>query len=137
MLVLVAGCGRMGRHVAEMLFQSGTEVIVVDHSAEALEALSDSFTGLTYRGDVREITTLEEAGIERADVVLACTGDENANLLVAEVAQNTYDVPRAIIRALDPLKQEVLEQMGVESVCPVLLGATAILEALGLPEMEG
>ena len=131
MLVMIAGCGRMGRHVAETLFNSDVEVLVIDQSEDALENLSDSYMGLTHRGDARELAVLEEAGIKRADIVLACTGNENTNLLVADVARNIYEVPEVLIRTLDPAKKEFFEKMGFKAVCPVLLGASAVLDVLG------
>lgn len=136
-LVIIAGCGRLGRHVAEALFESGTDVMVIDHRTEALEGLSDSFTGFTLLGDVTELENLKSAGISRAGALVACTGNDEVNLLVAEIARRVYGVPRVIIRAVDPLKDEFFEQLGYETVSPLLIGARAILDALCSPASGG
>lgn len=137
MLVVVAGCGRLGRHVAEALFESGNDVMVIDYSADALEGLSDSFTGFTLLGDVTELENLKSAGISRADALVACTGNDEVNLLVAELARRVFGVPRVIIRAVDPLKNEFFEQLGYETVSPLLIGAQVILDALCAPAPGG
>lgn len=137
MLVIVAGCGRLGRHVAEALFEVGNDVMVIDHSPEALENLSDSFTGFTLLGDATELENLRASGINRADALVACTGNDEVNLLVAELARRIYKVPRVIIRAVDPLKDEFFEQLGYETVSPLLIGARAILDALRSPDSGG
>ncbi|MFO7942018.1 MAG: TrkA family potassium uptake protein [Bacillota bacterium] len=130
MFVIVAGSGRMGRHVAETLFESGHDVMVVDHSQRALSLLSDSFGGFTARGDISETETLRSIGIADADLLIASTGDDNVNLLAARMAHSVYGVEKVIVRTKDPLKVELFERLGFQAVCPILLGAERILDML-------
>ena len=130
MFVIVAGCGRMGRHIAETLFESGIDVMAVDQSSDALDEFSESFMGFSYQGDASEAETLKSAGVHRADAFIACTASDEVNLLAAEIAREVYHVPLVIVRAVDPLKMKFFEQIGLQTVCPVLLGADAVLDAL-------
>ena len=131
MLVIIVGCGRMGRHVAETLGERGKDVVVIDHSSDAFRELSDTFTGFTRHGDAVEIETLKTAGTARADALIACTGNDDVNLLVAKIADSIFNVPKITIRAVDPMKKQFFEQMGFTTVCPILLGAEASIEFLG------
>lgn len=130
MFVVIVGCGRMGRHVAETLGEAGNDVMVVDHSSDAFVHLSDTFTGFTHHGDAVEIETLGAAGVARADALIACTGSDDVNLLVARIASRVYEVPKVVVRAVDPLKEQFFEQMGFTTVCPLLLGAEAAINSL-------
>lgn len=127
--VIVVGCGRLGSAVALRCSLAGHRVVVIDRSAAALETLTRaSFGGFTHEGDAAEPATLVHAGVERADLVIAATQNDNVNLLVAQVARAHFGVRRVIARVFDPRRQAVYKQLELETVCPTSL---AIEELVG------
>ena len=76
---------------------------------------------------------LRSAGIERADALAAVTRDDNINLMVAEVAQQLFHVPKVITRLYSPEQESVFRRMGMTTVCPTSLAVARIREML-LPE---
>jgi len=130
MFVLILGCGRMGRYIAETLFASGNDVSIVDVKRSALDNLSDSFAGFALNEDATDPDTLRTAGIDRADAVIACTGDDNTNLLVAKMTRDIHGAKNVIVRAVDPLKVDLFEKLGFNVVCPLILGGETTVEML-------
>ncbi|MEW6753717.1 MAG: TrkA family potassium uptake protein [Candidatus Latescibacterota bacterium] len=130
--VVVVGCGRLGAHLAEQLSQEGNSVVVVDVDTRAFEALSAGYGGFRVEGDGTELAVLERSKVGRADLVMAVTSDDNANLMVAQVAVRHFGVARAVARVLDPSREEVFGALGFQgltTVCPVAVTADLFLRA--------
>jgi trk system potassium uptake protein TrkA len=87
MLVIIVSAGQVGQTIAEMLLKMDHDVIVVDHSKEALEALENRLDVQTILGAGTDPAVLKKANIGRADVFMALTRDEEANLLSALAAR--------------------------------------------------
>jgi trk system potassium uptake protein TrkA len=125
MYVLIVGCGRVGSSVARAMLAEGHEVSCLDEDPEShvrLElGLDKSWEDLGGRftvGTALEVDALVEAGIERADAFIASTDGDNTNIVIAQIAQRRYHVPKVVARVLDPLRAEWYEQQGLETVCP-------------------
>jgi trk system potassium uptake protein TrkA len=69
-------------------------------------------------GTALEIDGLIEAGIEQADVFLAATRGDNTNLVIAQIAQRRFDVPRVVVRVADPGRAAWYAQQGLHTICP-------------------
>src|ERR671939_670437 len=113
MFILIVGAGRVGSTVAKWALQEGHEVSVLDEdplSHERLEmGMDDTWENLGGQftvGTALEIEALEAAGIARADVFIASTDGDNTNLVVSQIAQRRFRVPKVIVRVLDPLRAE-------------------------------
>jgi trk system potassium uptake protein TrkA len=97
MKILIAGAGDVGRFLAHMLTRSGHEVTVVEKDSEPARQAGAS--GLTIiQGDAAEPAVLESAGVSTADVVVAATGDDEDNLVVANLAKFEFRVPQVVAR---------------------------------------
>ncbi len=132
--IIVVGCGRLGSAVAQRCSEAGHSVVVIDRSAAALEALSPAdFGGFLHEGDASEPATLVRAGVERADLLVAATQNDNVNLLVAQVARSHFGVPRVIARVFDPRRQAIYEQLALDTVCPTSLAIDAMLTRIAAP----
>ena len=136
MFMLIVGAGRVGSTVAKWALDAGHEVSVLDEdplSHERLDmGLSDSWENLGGQftvGTALEIEALEEAGIDRADVFIASTDGDNTNLVVAQIAQRRYEVPKVIVRVLDPLRAEWYREQGLETVCPTAVAIDMLEQA--------
>lgn len=116
--ILVIGCGTFGAAVAQSLSSSGNEVIAVDMSEEAFDQLGDDFDGETVTGDGSSALLLQECGVERATHLVAATGHDATNLLVAELASELFGVRHVLPVVDDDSLVEILEDRGIEPICP-------------------
>jgi len=145
MFVLIVGCGRVGSAIARFMLADGHEVSVLDEDAEAIallekgqhrswEELGGSFTV----GTALEIDALLEAGIERADAFVASTDGDNTNLVIAQVAQRRFRVPKVVVRVLDPARSEWYREQGPTTVCPTQTAIELLRDAVrdGWPEPQ-
>lgn len=130
MRVVILGCGRTGAYLARMLVAEGHQVAVVDKNSAAFGRLGPDFPGDLVVGMGIDEDVLRRAGIEEAEAFVAVTDWDNTNLMAAQVAKDIFAVPRVICRIYDPSLEEVYRTLGIETICPTLLGATRIREIL-------
>ena len=137
MFVLIIGCGRVGSSIAKKMITAGHEVSVLDESPEAHSlldhGLSESWEDLGGRfavGTALEVDALVEAGIEQADVVVCSTDGDNTNIVVAQIAQRRFHVPKVVVRVLDPYRAEWYSQQGLHTVCPTQVAIDMLTEAV-------
>lgn len=121
MFVVIAGGGKAGRNLARMLMAKDHEVTVIEVDRHRYQRLEREFEHAALFGDATEIFMLERAGIERADVVAAVTGDDEDNIIICQVAQKKYGVGKAIARVNNPENQEAFDVLGVgPTVCSTM-----------------
>lgn len=115
--IIIGGCGRLGAEIAERLSADpDTDVVVLDTDPRAFDRLGTGFNGETLVGDCTDRDVLEQAGIGRADGLMAVTRSDNANLMTVEIATHLYDVPRTIARLFNPEREDVYRKLGVRYV---------------------
>jgi len=145
MFVLIIGCGRVGSSIAKKMITAGHEVSVLDESPEAHalldHGLTESWEDLGGRfavGTALETEALTEAGIEQADVVVCSTDGDNTNIVVAQIAQKRFHVPKVVLRVLDPLRADWYRQEGLMTVCPTQVAIEMLTDTvLGKAEVRG
>jgi len=130
MRIVILGCGRVGAYLACMLATEGHQVTVIDRNAEAFRRLGLNFESNLVVGTGIDEDVLRRAGIEQADAFVAVTNGDNTNVMAAQVAKEIFGVRRVICRIYDPLREEIYRTLGLETICPTILGATKIKEAL-------
>ena len=137
MFVLIVGCGRVGSAIAKRMVKEGHEVSVLDESEEAhalldhdLEQSWEDSGGRFTVGTALEVEALYEAGIERADVVVCSTDGDNTNIVVAQIAQKRFQVPKVVVRVLDPYRADWYKQQGIQTVCPTQVAIEMLTEAV-------
>ena len=114
MYVIIVGAGKVGRNLARELVVKGNEVTLIESSRPRYLALVEEFEhGLQY-GDATELWVLERAGIQRADLVIAVTGDDEDNMLVCQVAKEKYLCGRIIARVNNPRNLQHFRLLGVQ-----------------------
>jgi|SRR6187200_662378 trk system potassium uptake protein TrkA len=136
-LMLIVGAGRVGSRVARSMLAAGHEVSVLDEdplSHERLEVGMDSSWedagGRFTVGHGLEIDALLEAGIDEAEVFIASTDGDNTNLVIAQIASKQYEVPRVIVRVMDPARAEWYAEQGLHTICPTRYAIEMFEEAL-------
>ena len=87
MYAIVAGGGKVGFFLARELIDQGHEVLIIENNPERAEFIANELGNVVLRGNADEASTLAEAGAERADVVIAVTGDDPRNLVLLQVAK--------------------------------------------------
>ncbi len=126
MRVAIAGAGAVGRSVASELLHNGHEVLLIDKDPRAIRAQSVPDAEWLL-ADACELSSLEEAGLQRCQVVVASTGDDKANLVVSLLAKTEFAVPRTVARVNHPANEWLFsESWGVD----VLVSTPRLLSAL-------
>src|SRR3954454_22586311 len=119
MYVIVAGGGKVGANVARSLLRLGHELTLIEQRRDRFERLEDEFEHQVQRGDATELHVLERAGITRPpDILLALTGDDEDNMVIAQIAKEKYAVPKVIARVNDPRNQAHFDLLGISpTIC--------------------
>jgi len=135
--ILVIGCGRLGAHLATQLSRGGHSVVVIDLDEEKFAKLGVEFGGFRVEGDAVEVSTLKQAKVERADRLIAVTGNDNINLALAQVGQRLFNVPHTIARVSNPASERAFREFGINTICPLVLAGDALLgEVANDPQKE-
>ena len=115
MRVAIAGAGAVGLFIANDLRANGHEVLLIEKQP-AVRERSVAADGVEwYVGDACEVSSLKDAGLERCDVVVAATGDDEDNLVVSLLAKTEFAVPRVIARVNHPKNEWLFnENWGVD-----------------------
>jgi trk system potassium uptake protein TrkA len=116
----------VGYYLTKALLSEGEEVLVIERELAKAEAVIDRLDGTAIHGDGAEVTTLREAGVERADVVVAVTGHDEDNLVIAQVAKHRFKVPRTIARVNNPRNRMIFDKLGIDAT----VSATDLLLSL-------
>jgi trk system potassium uptake protein TrkA len=130
MNIVIMGCGRVGAQLAGMLDEDGHKVIVMDSDTYSFRRLPASFKGTPLVGDGTDEDYLKKAGIEEADAFIAVTQGDNRNVMAAQIAKHMYNVPRVICRIYDPLREEMYQTLGLETISPTMVGAKLLRDKI-------
>ncbi len=113
MYVLIVGAGKVGWNLARELIQKGNEVTVIEEDQRRYTVVEEELEHSVHYGDGSELWVLERAGIERAELVIAVTGDDEDNILISQVAREKYGVERIVARCNNPRNLEHFELLDV------------------------
>ncbi|MBD7993825.1 TrkA family potassium uptake protein [Arthrobacter sp. Sa2CUA1] len=101
MKVVIAGAGSVGSTIAKELLSHGHQVLLIDPKPET-EGRSGLDGARWLIGDACELTTLKDAKLDEADVVVSATGDDKVNLVVSLLAKTEFGVARTVGRVNNP-----------------------------------
>ena len=115
MYIIIIGAGKIGFFLAKRLLQDKQTVSIIDTDKDRCEQVARELEVLVVNGDGCEPHILQEAGIERADVVAAVTGEDEANLVVTTLGKFEFKVQRTIARVNNPKNAWLFTpEMGVD-----------------------
>lgn len=123
MHIIIIGGGRLGIFLAKRLLAGKNTIVIVEKEQEAAHDLAKDLNAIIINGDGCDPKILEQAGIDRADVVAAVTGKDEDNFIVCQIAKDKYKVNRTIARVNDPDNERAFNELGID----VPIGATVIL----------
>jgi len=138
MYVVVAGSGVLGFYTAQFLSKRGNDVVIIEQIKERAEEVTDKLDATIIHGDAKEIKTLQEAGVEQADVLLALTGNDDTNILICILAKQ-LGLKRAICRVTHiEYSEELFKKLGIDAVVyPELSIATELEEMVRDSDITG
>ncbi|MQC17906.1 MAG: TrkA family potassium uptake protein [Chloroflexi bacterium] len=134
MYIIVSGGGNVGYGIAlELQRLPDYEVTIVELDAGRAGRLRDELGEMVVHGDGSEIAFLETVGAGRADLMIALTADDGANLVTSQVARHWFKIPRVIARVNDPRNEPLFRKLGVDAIVSASGAVMAQIEAT-LPE---
>ncbi len=127
MFVLIVGAGKVGRNTARQLQTIGHEIAMIEQRPMVYNRLAEEFGESLVFGDGTEIWVLEKAGIGRADMVVAVTGDDEDNVIISQIAKLKFGAPKIVARVNNPFNQPTFDLLGVEAT---ICAATSMLRLI-------
>jgi len=130
MFVLIVGGGKVGTYLSRALLAQDHEVIVIEKNPKKAQLMANLLeTDVTMVGDGCDPLVMEQAGIKRADIVVADTGDDEDNLVVCLIAKK-HSRSRVIARVNNPKNKLVFESIDRESPITLISSTEVILDAI-------
>ena len=102
MHIIIVGCGKVGRTLAEQLQEEETDLTLIDMNADIINSLTEDIDAMGIVGNGASINTLMEAGVPTADILIAVTASDELNLLCCLIAQKTGHC-QTIARVRNPI----------------------------------
>jgi trk system potassium uptake protein TrkA len=112
--IIIVGAGKVGWNLARELLEKNHEVTVIEDDRDRYLTVEQELEHNIQYGDASELWVLERAGIQRADMVIAVTGDDEDNMLICQVAREKYMVERIIARVNNPRNLQHFELLGIK-----------------------
>lgn len=116
MYLIVVGAGKVGVNLVRELEVQKHEVTLIENSRSRYNTVEQEFEHRVQYGDASELWVLERAGINRADMVIAVSGDDEDNILICQVAKEKYGVERIIARVNNPRNRQHFDLLGISPV---------------------
>jgi len=115
MYIIIVGAGKVGYHLGRLLMTQGHEVMLIEKDRAKVNLLSLDFHEAIMEGDGSTVEVLREAGTNRADVVVAATGNDEDNLVTCQITKLVFLKPRTIARVNNPRNEELFAGLGVDA----------------------
>jgi trk system potassium uptake protein TrkA len=112
--VIIAGAGKVGWNLARELIAKEREVTLIESDHRRYRVVEDELEHAVQYGDATELWVLERAGIQRADLVIAVTGDDEDNIVICQVAREKYGVQRIVARVNNPRNLQHFRLLGIQ-----------------------
>ncbi len=111
---MVVGGGRVGYYLTKALLDEKHEVALVEKDAAICDAINDELGSVCIRGDGSEVAVLADIGTNRADMMIAVTGDDEDNLVACQLAKHRFKVPRTVARVVNPKNAALFKKLGID-----------------------
>lgn len=132
MYIIIVGGGNVGYYLAKTLVKTSHEVLLLEKNRTVHRTVAEELGEVVMQGDGCEVRIMEEAGVERADAVVAVTGEDEDNLVICQMAKMKFAVPRTIARVNDPRNEKLFHKLGIDAT----VSSTKIIYNLIEQEIE-
>jgi trk system potassium uptake protein len=112
--IIIIGAGKVGWNLARELLDKGNEITLIENERNRYLTVEQELEHNVQYGDASELWVLERAGISRADMVIAVTGDDEDNMLICQVAREKYLVEQIIARVNNPRNRQHFELLNIK-----------------------
>ena len=117
--IVIVGGGNIGYYLSKALLNQGHEVLIIEKDVHKCERLEDELGSCCMRGDGCETAILSDAGLNRADVLIATASQDEDNLVSCQVAKHRFKVPRTIALVNNPINDKIFKKLGVDGTISV------------------
>ena len=114
MYILVVGGGKVGYFLSLALLSEGHEILIIEQEVDKCKVIAEELGSVVLRGDGGEVRTLEDAGANRADLLVAVTHRDEVNLVACQVAKHKFGVKRTIARISNPKNEALFKMLGID-----------------------
>jgi len=129
MYIIIGGGGDVGYYLTKSLLNQGHEVLLLEKGSIRFQALNEELGQSVVRGDACEARTMEEVGVNRADVVIAVTGEDEDNLVICQMAKKRFKVARTIARLNNPKHELIFQKLGIDITVSPTKSILSLIEA--------
>lgn len=126
MYIIVVGGGKVGYNLVKMLLSEGHEVLLIEKDPVKILALTNEFGEAVTQGNGSRVNVLRDGGANRANVVVAVTGQDEDNLVICQVAKKVFGCRRTIARVSNPRNEEIFHSFGVDAT----VSSTRLIDSL-------
>ncbi|HIH37014.1 MAG TPA: TrkA family potassium uptake protein [Methanocellales archaeon] len=128
MYIVIVGGGRIGTFLASTLSKEGEEVALIESDRDLCQNLAEKLSILVINGDGTDAKYLEDAGVKKADVFVAVTGEDKVNLVSCQMAKKNFGVPLTIARVNEPKNESVFEGLGIDVAVSSVTAVSMIIK---------
>ncbi len=129
MYILIAGGGKIGEFLAQTLKRGKNTIAVIEKDESVAQKLAENVSDiLVIVGDACDPNRLKDAGIERTKILVATTGDDEDNLIISQLAKDSFGVPHVIARINNPKNEPIFNALGIEAISSTTIIAKLIEE---------
>ncbi|MBM3250306.1 MAG: TrkA family potassium uptake protein [Candidatus Omnitrophica bacterium] len=114
MYIIIVGAGKVGYFLAKRLCQGRHTVSIIEKDKLICEEIARELEVLVINGDGCDPRILQEAGIERADVLSAVTGEDEDNLIICQLAKERFGLRRTVGRVNNPDNEHTFAELGID-----------------------
>ena len=119
MYIIIVGGGKVGYYLAKTLLQDEHEVLIIEKDKRKGDIISTDLGAVILRGDGTDSSVMEEAGMARAELAIAVTGDDEDNLMICQMAKKKFSVKRTIARINNPKNERIFKLLGIDNTVSV------------------
>ncbi len=112
MQIVIIGAGEVGHSLAEALLKNKHQVTIIEKEPARCNGIVKLLNTVVIHGDGTNISTLADAEVDKADILVALTGRDQDNLIACQLASKKFDVPRTIARVTRKQNKDLFEKLG-------------------------
>lgn len=116
MYITIIGGGKIGYYLSKTLLEHHHKVHLVEIEDATCNYIANNLDVPIYHGDGTSLEVLENAGVSKADILIAVTGKDEANLIACQLAKMRFGIKKTIARVNNPKNVAVVKQLGVDTV---------------------